>query len=474
MTTMPIHDTLSADLTNALADDLRGEVLVPDAADYDDARTVWNAMIDRYPVVVVRPRGAADVMTAVRFAREQGLELAIKGGGHNVAGNAVCDGGLVIDCSTMDAVHVDPERKRARVGPGARLCDLDAETQAHGLVIPAGFVSTTGVAGLTLGGGVGYLSRKYGLTLDNLRSVDLVTAEGAFVQASADEHPDLFWALRGGGGNFGVVTSFEFALHELGPILLAGPVVWPFDDAPTVLKALSRVVRDAPDEVSCLVTLRRAPPVSLLPESIHGDLILLVAVCYAGDPDEGERALAPLRTLGDPVVDGVTRRPYTEFQSMFDGTAGPGARNYWKSHYLADLTDEAIDTLCEHASRMTAPESAIGMLSLGGAVARRDASATAYPHRDAAWILNVMARWTDPDDDERHTEWTRTAFDAMTPFSTGGVYVNFVSGDEGPKRVRAAYGDQTYARLASVKAEWDPENVFHLNQNVEPSPRKRS
>ncbi|AFO58531.1 MULTISPECIES: FAD-binding oxidoreductase [unclassified Natrinema] len=452
-----------------LRERLRGDVLRPDNDGYDEAREIWNAMIDREPAVVVRAAGAADVMETVPFAREHDLEIAIKGGGHNVAGDAVCDDGLVLDLSSMNEVHVDPIRQTARVGPGAVLHDLDGETQAHGLATPAGFISTTGVAGLTLGGGVGYLSRKHGLTVDNLLSVDLVTADGEFVRASANENPDLFWAVRGGGGNFGVVTSFEFELHELGPTVEAGPVVWPFEDARAVLREAASFMRDAPDEVSCLPILRHAPPAPFLPESVHGELVLLIAMIYAGDPEEGARELQPLSGLGDPIGDALGPKPYTAFQSMFDDAVGPGARNYWKSHYLDDLTGDCIDVFCDYADRMTSPDSAIGMLSLGGKVARKPHDATPYPHREATWVVNIQSRWHEPDEDERHVEWTRELFEAIAPFSTGGVYVNFMSEDEGDERVRAAYGEAIYERLATVKTEWDPQNVFHLNQNISPA-----
>ena len=455
------------DAVETLRTDVRGEVLLPEDENYDEARSVWNAMIDRYPAVIVRALGAADAAIAVRFAREHDLEIAIKGGGHNVAGNAVCDDGLVLDLSPMKSVRVDPERRTARVEPGATLHDFDREAQAHGLVTPGGFVSSTGVAGLTLGGGFGYLSRKYGLTADNLRSVDLVTADGEFVRASEDDHSDLFWALRGGGGNFGVVTSFEFDLHELGPTVLAGPVVWSFEDTPMVLREIAATMYDAPRELSCLFAIRHAPPAPFLPEEVHGELVLLAAVIYAGDPDDGREALAPLRGIGDPIADVVVPRSYVAFQSMFDEANAEGARNYWKSHYVDDLGDEAIETLCEHAASMTSPENVIGMLSLGGAIADKSASATAYPHRDAPWVLNITARWRDPEGEGRHVEWVRDAFDGMAPYSTGGVYVNFISAGEGDERVRRAYRE-TYDRLTEVKAEWDPENVFHLNQNVEP------
>lgn len=447
----------------------RGEVLSPNELGYDDARMIWNEMIDRRPALIARCAGAADVMSAVTFATNNDLLLSVRGGGHNVAGNAVCDDGLVIDLSVMTGVRVDPETKTARVEAGALLSDLDHETQAHGLAVPCGFVSSTGIAGLTLGGGFGYLSRKYGLTVDSLRSVDLVTAAGEFVRASADENSDLFWGIRGGGGNFGIVTSFEFDLHDLGPTVLAGPVVHAFEDAPNVMREVAAVMREAPDEVSCLMAIRHAPPAPFLPEEVHGEMILLMAIIYAGDPAEGEAALSSLREIGDPIADAVGPKPYAAFQSTFDEANAAGARNYWKSHYFAELTDEAIDVLCEHAPLMTSPETTIGMLALGGAVSRESADSTAYPHRNAAWVVNLQARWREPEDEQRHIEWTRTLFDALVPVTTGGVYVNFISEDEGPERVRAAYGDEMYDRLVALKDEYDPENLFSMNQNVKPT-----
>lgn len=448
---------------------LRGPALLPGEPGYDQARAIWNAMIDRHPALVVRARGMADVMAAVRFARAQGLELAIRGGGHNVAGHAVCEGGLMLDLSTMTAAQVDPRRRVVRVEPGALLADLDKETQAHGLVTPGGFISSTGVAGLTLGGGFGYLSRRFGLTVDNLRSVELVTAGAKPVQASEEEHPELFWGLRGGGGNFGVATAFEFDLHDQPPEVMAGPVVHDAADAPAVLRRVAEVMREAPDEVACLPVLRHAPPKPFIPEAFHGEMILLLAMIHSGDPAHSEAALAPLRRIGRPIADVVARRPYVTFQSMFDATASAGARNYWKGHYLDTLEGEAIDVLCDRARRMPGQESSIGMLSLGGETARRPADSTPYPHRQATWVLNIQARWREPEDDERQIAWARDTFESMVPFTTGGVYVNFISGDEGEARIRAAYGEDAHARLVALKRRWDPDNVFHLNQNISPS-----
>ncbi len=448
---------------------LRGAVVMPEDPDYGHTRQVWNAMIDRHPSIIVRPRGAADTMAAVRFAGEHGFEIAIKGGGHNVAGNAVCDDGLMLDFSEMTSIRVDPANKTARVEPGALIQDLDRETQAHALATPGGFISSTGLAGLTLGGGFGYLSRKHGLTVDNLRSADLVTAGGGFVRTDAEHNPELFWGIRGGGGNFGVVTSFEFALHDLGAGVFAGPVVHAFEDAPKALREVAEVMRQAPDAVSCLPVIRHAPPAPFIPEAFHGRMIVLFALIYAGDPAAGEAALQPFRAIGNPIADAVGVKPYTAFQSMFDASASAGARNYWKAHYLADLTPEGIGVLCEHATGMTSKESVIGMLSLGGAVARQPAGSTPYPHRDAAWVLNIQSRWREAGEDARHIAWARETFEAMAPFTTGGVYVNFISGDEGDERIRAAYGDAAYGRLAALKRDWDPKNIFHLNQNIMPA-----
>lgn len=463
---MSLNNTQSVE---KLRQALRGPALLPADTGFDEARTVWNAMIDRRPAIIVRAQGAADVMAAVRFAREEDLDIAIKGGGHNVAGNAVCDAGLMLDLSTMKSVRVDPAARIAAVEPGALIGDLDRETQAHGLATPGGFISSTGVAGLTLGGGFGYLSRKHGLTVDNLRSVDLVTAEGEFVRAGTDSDPELFWALCGGGGNFGVATSFEFDLHALGPGVVAGPVVHAFDDAPGALREMAGLMREAPDTVSCLPVIRHAPPAPFIPQEYHGRLIVLFGLVHTGDPEEGEAALAPFRHFGNPIADAVGVKPYTAFQSMFDATANAGARNYWKGHYLDDLGDDGIDVVCDHAARMASKESVVGMLSLGGAIARQPADSSPYPHRDARWVLNIQSRWREAADDEANINWAQELFASVAPYATGGVYVNFISGGEGVERVRAAYGESVYQRLQSVKNTWDPENVFRLNQNISPA-----
>ncbi|KAB1192290.1 FAD-binding protein [Haloferax sp. MBLA0076] len=459
---------LANDEIDALRDRLRGDVLLQTDEEYDERRSIWNAAIDRRPAVVVRPLGAADVMAAVRFAREQSLEISIRGGGHHVAGHAVTDGGLMIDCSAMKSVRVNPDGKRAWVEPGALLHDVDVETQAHGLVLPGGFISLVGIGGLTLGGGFGYLSRSLGLTVDNLRSVELVTADGEFVTASESENSDLFWALRGGGGNFGVVTAFEFGLHELEPTVLAGPIVYDFADAPEVMAAVTGAIREGPDEIGCVMTLRKAPPAPFLPEEVHGQSVLIVTVMYGGDVSAGEEALAPIRAIGSPIADAVGPKPYAVFQTMFDAAAGLGARNYWKTHYLAEMSPEAIRAICDRATDIASPETAIGMMALGREIARRPADSTPYQHRDAEWFVVIQARWREADEDGTHTGWARGLFEDLAPHATGGVYLNATSLDEDETGVRDAFGADTYERLVTVKTEWDPENVFHLNPNVRP------
>jgi FAD/FMN-containing dehydrogenase len=463
------NQPLSDDEIGVLRTEFRGDVLLPNGEGYDEARSIWNAAIDRHPAIIVRPLGAADVMAAIQFAREQNLEISIRGGGHHVAGHAVTDGGLMLDCSAMKSVRVDPEERRAWVEPGALLHDVDVETQAHGLVLPGGFISLVGIAGLTLGGGFGYLSRSLGLTVDNLRSVELVTADGEFVTASETENPDLFWALRGGGGNFGVVTAFEFGLHELEPTVLAGPVVYDFADAPEVMAAVTEALRAGPDEIGCVMGIRKAPPAPFLPEEFHGELVLMVTLMYGGEVAAGEEALAPIRAIGSPIADAVGPKPYATFQTMFDAAAGLGAHNYWKTHYLAEMGEEAISVICDRAANIASPETAIGMMALGREIARRPADSTPYRHRDAEWFVVIQARWRDADETETHVGWARELFEDLAPHATGGVYLNATSPDEGNAGVSDAFGTETYERLATIKAQWDPENVFHLNPNVSPA-----
>jgi len=461
-TTSPTVDEVSV---AELREQFRGRVLEPGDEGYDDARSVWNGMIDRRPAVVAQCAGVADVMAAVDFGRENEMLVAVKGGGHHIAGDAVCDDGLVVDLSEMRSVRVDPDARTARVEAGATLADFDHEAQAFGLATPLGINSTTGVAGLTLGGGFGWLTRKYGMTVDNLRSVDVVTADGERRRASEDENPELFWGLRGGSGNFGVATSFEFDLHEVGPEVLAGPVVYPGEDAADVLRHVRDFNEEAPDEAAVWAILRKAPPLPFLPSDTHGVGVLVVVAFYAGDVDEGERVLEPLRSYGDPIADAVGPHRYAEFQQSFDPLLTEGARNYWKSHNFEQLPDEAIDTAVEYAAEIPSPLSEIFFAQLGGEMARVPDDATAYPHRDAAYAMNVHTRWEDPDDDDRCIEWAREFYDAMAPHATGGVYVNF-SSDDGQQDI--TYGEN-YDRLAELKAEYDPTNLFRMNRNVEPS-----
>jgi FAD/FMN-containing dehydrogenase len=452
---------------DALRPNLRGEAILPGQAGYDDARTVWNAMIDRRPALALRCMGAADIIRSIRFAREHDLALAVRGGGHNIAGNAVCDAGVVIDLSPMRSVWVDAMNGRARVGPGATLGDFDREAQAFGWATPLGIKSTTGVAGLTLGGGFGWLSRKYGLTVDNLLSTDMVTADGDLLRASESDNADLFWALRGGGGNFGVVTSFEFRLHRVGPDLLSGLIVFPFEQASDVLKGYRDFVAQAPDELSVWAVLRKAPPLPFLPADVHGREVLVLALLYAGIPEEGRRLIEPLRRLGTAAGEAVGVQPFVAWQSAFDPLLRPGARNYWKSHDFADLADPAIEQIVRYAGELPSPQCEIFVASLGGAINRLPAEATAYPHRDAEFILNVHARWEDPEEDEPCIAWARRFFADTAPHATGGVYVNFMTQDE-QARIRDAYGGN-YARLAELKRRYDPANVFRVNQNIAPA-----
>lgn len=459
--TTPIDDPDYESLTQGI----RGEVLRPDDEGYDEGREVWNAMIDRYPAVIVQCSGVADVIQAVEFARNHGLHLAVKGAGHNAAGNAVCDDGLVIDLSPMSSVRVDPVARTARVGPGATLADIDHETQAFGLATPLGFVSETGVSGLTLGGGFGWLSRKYGMTIDNLQSVDVVTADGELVHASEDENPDLFWGLRGGGGNFGIATSFEFELHEVGPEILAGLIVYPAADAKAVVRHWRDFVADAPVDLSVWVLAATAPPFPFIPEEHHGSTVLAVVPVYTGDPDDGMALVEPLREFGEPVADNVGPRPYAAWQQYFDPANTSGARNYWKSLNFAEFSDDVIDTFLEYGLDLPTPESKIGVAHLGGATSRVPGDATAYPHRDAEFVMNITPRWTVPEQDDECIEWAREAHAALTDHSTAGTYVNFITEKTGEEEF--AYREN-YDRLVELKTEYDPENVFRLNQNVAP------
>ena len=458
---------LTAATVEALSGRLRGSLLLPGAPGYEKSRSIWNAMIDRRPAAIVHAAGAADVIQVVAFAGEHELLLAVKGGGHNIAGHAVCEGGLMLDLSLMKSVRIDPFARTARVEPGATLADFDREAQAFGLATPTGINSTTGVAGLTLGGGFGWLSRKFGLTIDNLLSVDLVTARGKLLHASEREHEDLFWAVRGGGGNFGVVTSFEFRLHPVGPEVLSGLIVHPFTKAKELLQGYRRIVATAPEELTCWMVLRKAPPLPFLPPEVHGTEVVVLALCYAGDMEQGRRAVAPLRMLGKPIADVVGPHPFAGWQTAFDPLLQPGSRNYWKSHDFVELGDGAIDLVLEYAGRFPSPDCEIFIAGLGGAINRVPTDATAYPHRNTQFVMNVHTRWGDPGQDGTCIAWAREFFERMTPHATGGVYVNFMPEDE-EQRVRAGAYGPNFERLAKLKARYDPTNLFRLNQNIRP------
>ncbi|HEX4883444.1 MAG TPA: FAD-binding oxidoreductase [Casimicrobiaceae bacterium] len=456
----------------ALRGAMRGALLRPGDAGYEDARTVWNAMIDRRPALIARCTGAADVMLAVDFARDHGVLLAVRGGGHNIAGKAVCDGGLMIDLSPMKFVHVDAERRTAHVGPGATLADLDHETQAFGLAVPVGINSTTGVAGLTLGGGFGWLSRKHGMTIDNLVAADVVTADGRLVRASAGEHPDLFWALRGGGGNFGVVTRFEFRLHPVGPSVLAGLVVYPLEQARAALARYRDFASTLPDETAVWAVMRKAPPLPFLPPEVHGREVLIFAMFHGGDVERGQAILDPVRRFGTPVGEHVGVQPLAAWQAAFDPLLVPGARNYWKSHNFATLDDGFLDIVVDQLRRLPSTQTEVFIGQLGGAMARVAPNATAYPGRNAAYVMNVHGRWDNASEDAAGIAWCRRLFEAAAPYATGEVYVNFLTEDEAD-RVPNAFGPNLQ-RLAQVKAAYDPQNLFHVNHNVRPVPSARA
>jgi FAD/FMN-containing dehydrogenase len=469
VTIMTMTETsVPAAAVDDLRANLRGQALTPHDAGYDEARKVWNGSIDRYPGLVVRCAGVSDVRAAVRLAVEHGLPVAIRGGAHNVAGSGTCDGGLVLDLSPMRSVRVDPWARTASADPGLLWRDLDRETQEFGLAVTGGIVSTTGIAGFTLGGGIGYLHRSFGFTVDNLLGADVVTAGGDFVRADADTNPELFWALRGGGGNFGVVTRFDYGLHQVGPMVQAGLIMFPAADLRAVVAGFRDVMLAGPDELGLFVVLRRAPAAPWVPEAVRGEPVVVVLGCYAGSPEAGERAMAPLRDFAEPVADLLTVRPYTQFQSMLDGSWAPGFGNYWKAEYLTGIPDAALDVLAEYLDRITSPLSDFKFPMLGGSIARVPPDATAYAHRGAPFALNINSRWADPAETQRHAEWTRGLWEDMRPFSFGGVYVNFM-GDEGEDRVRHAYGPGTYERLVAVKDRYDPQNVLRLNHNIRPS-----
>jgi len=449
-----------------LEESFRGQLVPPTDPTYDLHRRIWNGSIDRFPALIARCAGVADVIAVVRFARTTDLPVAVRGGGHSFPGQSVCDGGIVIDLGPMKGIRVDPQARTARAQAGVLLGELDLETQAFGLAVPAGVVTHTGLAGLTLGGGIGWLMRKYGLTIDQLLSVDLITADGEFLKASETENPDLFWGVRGAGGNFGIVTEFEFRLNPLGPIVMAGPVFWSMEDSPEVLRFYRDWITEAPDELTTVVVHRRMPPLPVIPTELHGVPVVSVVCCYAGPVDDGEKVIRPLKQFGSPILDLCSPKPFLAHQSMFDPSFPHGWWYYFRSADLAALSDRVIDIIAEHATRMTSPLTAFPIFQLGGAIARVGEDETAFNGRAAGHTININATTETADGFDEEREWSRNLWSALEPYHTG-VYVNFLM-DEGQERIRQAYGAERYDRLRALKRRYDPDNFFRLNQNIPP------
>jgi len=436
---------------------LRGELLCSTDKGYEDARQIWNGMIDRRPALIARCAGAADVITAVNFARDNSLLVSVRGGGHNVAGLAVCNGGLMIDLSRMKGIRVDPARRTARAEPGVTWAEFDRETQAFGLATTGGFMATTGIAGLTLGGGFGYLMRRFGLACDNLLSVDIVTADGQLRRASATEHPDLFWGLRGGGGNFGIITSFQYRLHPVGPTVLGGLLIYPIEAAKETLQFYREFTPTTPDELTVYTGFATSP---------EGDPVVASIVCYSGPLEQGEDVIAPLRKFGTPLADLVSPMPYTALQELSKEMFPPGRFNYWKSSFVYDLSDQAIETMIGQFAGVPSPFSQAALEQLGGAVSRIGKDETAFSERSAPYSLIIVSAWTDPAEHDKNIRWTREFWEAMRPYESEAAYVNYLDIDE-QDRIRAVYGEK-YDRLAALKNQYDPTNFFRLNQNIKP------
>ncbi|HUR22455.1 MAG TPA: FAD-binding oxidoreductase [Acidimicrobiales bacterium] len=445
---------------------LGGTVLQPDDLTYDEHRKVWNGSIDRRPDLIARCEGVADVMAAVRFARPHELLVAVRGGGHSFPGLSTCDGGMLIDLRPMRGIRVDPPARTARVQAGALLGEVDRETQAFGLAMPSGIVTHTGVAGLTLGGGIGWIMRKYGLTIDNLLSVDVVTADGEFVEASAEENADLFWGVRGGGGNFGIVTDFKFRLHPVGPQVVAGPVFWMMEDGPEVLRFYRDWIADCPDELMTIVTQRKAPALPIVPPDLVGKLILGVVACYAGPVEDGERVLRPLKEFGSPVLDACVPKPFLVHQQSLDPSFRHGWWYYVRSCDVAELSDEVIDIIVENGLRITSPIASLALWQMGGAVARVGENDTAFNGRNAGFTFNINGNSLTGDGFDEQRQWAREYWTALEPHHTS-VYVNFLM-EEGDDRIRQAYGEEKFDRLKALKRKYDPNNFFRLNQNIRP------
>jgi FAD/FMN-containing dehydrogenase len=452
---------------SSLTRGIKGQIIQPKDSNYDENRKIWNAMIDCKPALIIQVTCADDVSSAIKFARENKLDITIRGAGHNIAGNSICNDGLMIDFSNMKKVSVDSNKKIAFVEPGATLKDFDAEVQKYGLATPVGINSTTGIAGLTLGGGFGWLTRKYGFTVDNLLSADVVTVDGKKLRASEKENADLFWAIRGGGGNFGVVTQFEFKLHSVGPEILAGLLVFPFKQAKSILQQYRDFIQITPPEFNVWVVMRKAPPLPFLPQNVHGKEVVVLAICVVSDLDKNERLIESLRSFGDPVGEHIGNMPYVNWQQAFDPLLTPGARNYWKTHNFIELQDGAIDSMIEFAGKLPSPQCEIFLTYLEGKSNTVPADAMAYPGRDLKYVLNVHGRWDDANQDNECINWARDFFNLSSKFASGGAYVNFMTEEE-KDRVAKAYGPN-YKRLTQIKKKYDPDNLLRHNQNIKPS-----
>lgn len=444
----------------------RGELIRPQDARFEEARKVWNGSIDRWPALIAQCMGVADVVATLRFAREVGLPVAVRGGGHSFPGHSVCDGGVVVDLAPMKGIRVDPQARTARAQAGVLLGELDREAQVFGLSVPAGIVTHTGLAGLTLGGGIGWQHRKRGLTIDNLLSVDVVTAEGELVKASQDENADLFWGVRGGGGNFGVATDFEFRASQIGPQVVAGPVFWLMEDAPKVLRFYRDWVADCPDELMTIVVTRRAPALPVVPPELVGKHVVAVVACYAGSVEEGEKVVRPLKDFGSPVLDLCVPKPFLAHQGMFDPSFRHGWWYYFRTCDVAELNDDVIDIVCEYGMRIASPITSIALWQMGGAVGRVGENETAFNGRKAGFTFNINGNSETGDGFDAEREWARSYWSALAPYHTS-VYVNFLH-DEGEERVREAYGAEKYERLKVLKRKYDPGNIFRFNQNIRP------
>jgi hypothetical protein len=445
----------------------KGDLIRPGDASYEEQRKVWNGSIDRHPAVIARCTGAADAIAALRFVSRTGLPLAVRGGGHSFPGLSVCDSGVVVDLRPMNGIRVDPEARAATVRAGVLLGELDRATQAFGLAVPAGIVTHTGISGLTLGGGIGWLMRKFGLTIDQLLSAELITASGDLVRASEAENPDLFWGIRGGGGNFGVVTEFTFRLNPVGPLVLAGPIFWPMAESPRLLRFYRDWIAEAPDELMTIVIHRKAPPLPFVPPELHGKPVVAIACCYAGPIEEGERVVGPLRRFGRSVLDLCRPKPFLEHQAMFDPTFPHGRWYYMRACDVAELSDEVIDVTAEHSARIQSPLTAFPIWQMGGAVAGKSDDDTAFNGRRAGHTFNIAAITGSAEGFAQEREWARSLWSALESHHMGSVYVNFLM-DEGEERVREAYGGARYERLKALKLKYDPQNLFRLNQNIPP------